>query len=67
MATRKAPWRSGPSGTTLSQAERPRKMVALTLSDDERAQLAEMAEAKDTSKSALVGELIRKAFVRFRR
>lgn len=49
--------RSADATTTL-QADRTRKMVAITLSDEERSALAELAELHGESRSAVVGRLV---------
>jgi predicted transcriptional regulator len=46
------------SGPKIQRAQRRRREVALTLSDDARARLEELAEERQESRSAVVEELI---------
>jgi hypothetical protein len=49
---------SGPSGPSVPRAERTRRAIEVTLSDEARARLAELAEARGVSRSELVEALV---------
>ena len=46
------------SGPKIQRAQRKRREVALTLSDEARARLEELAEERQESRSAVVEDLI---------